>query len=413
MAAAAVSLACPLRRSTRLAHAHHPSRKYNQLRHSTRSRRLLLIRPRKRAHSPRPPCSQASATHSRPGWPPFFFTSSLKETPEGKHHPHPANPVHRRAGTCSLWLPLRRLVPQSHSTATPTHAASPTSVPEPISDSAIENRPPSPSCLIPRFPPQPELSIPLPPISPNSSPSSSDSEPLTPLTPLTPSPESSPSLPGHDRQPLPPQDPLPVSLHMPEPTPTQQQSSSDPFTPSPLPPPLDPAFNTLIPFDGLHPQFDPELSVQIPPPPTPPQLQALELQGQFHSFPQHQLYVPPNPVFVRDREINIWKLACQERVDCLLRRYGTDYIKALVESQAQSVSSETQPSPSPSQTKFRLYTPASYTYSLSSWGSTSAGRWMMQIGWMQTSTWKTMTKTTKTTMTTLGRVKRSAKARRR
>ena len=62
-----------------------------------------------------------------------------------------------------------------------------------------------------------------------------------------------------------------------------------------------------------------------------------------------------------------------------LRRYGTDYIKALVESQARSVSRETRSSPSsttasPSQTKFRLYTPASYTYSLSSWASTSGTR---------------------------------------
>lgn len=64
---------------------------------------------------------------------------------------------------------------------------------------------------------------------------------------------------------------------------------------------------------------------------------------------------------------------------CRLRRYGIDYIKALVESQARSVARETRSSPPlgtapPSQTKFRLYTPASYTYSLSSWGSTSGTR---------------------------------------
>jgi hypothetical protein len=53
-----------------------------------------------------------------------------------------------------------------------------------------------------------------------------------------------------------------------------------------------------------------------------------------------------------------------------LRRYGIDYIKALVESQARSVSRSSPPS----QTTFRLYTPASYTYSLSSWGSTSGPR---------------------------------------
>ncbi|KAG6372166.1 hypothetical protein JVT61DRAFT_7956 [Boletus reticuloceps] len=380
MAAAAVSLACPLRRSTRLAHAHHPSRKYNQLRHpqdqddssssdpeNELTPRALRALKRQRLtldldglpFSSRPRSKRRRKENTIP-------TQRLSPLPLT---PKPTQSTDGQGLALSAYLSVDSCH-SPHSTATPTHAASPTSVPGPISDSAIENRPPSPSCLDPRLPPQPELSIPLPPISPDSS---SDSDPLTPLTPLTPSPESSPSLPGHDRQPLPP---LPVSLdplHMPEPTPTQQQSSSDSFTP----PPLDPAFNTLIPFDGLHPQFDPELSVQIPPPPTPPQLQALELQGQFHSFPQHQLYVPPNPVFVRDREINIWKLACQERVDCLLRRYGTDYIKALVESQAQSVFSETQPSPSsppPSQTKFRLYTPASYTYSLSSWGSTSGTR---------------------------------------
>ncbi|KIJ11514.1 hypothetical protein PAXINDRAFT_171759 [Paxillus involutus ATCC 200175] len=108
------------------------------------------------------------------------------------------------------------------------------------------------------------------------------------------------------------------------------------------------------------------------------------------SFQQSQLYVPPNPVFVRDREINIWKLACQERVDCLLRRYGPDYIKALVQSEARSLFKDTRSSASsyadqvaaasefnaslpstPSPTKFRLYTPASYTYTSNSWGSGS------------------------------------------
>lgn len=154
----------------------------------------------------------------------------------------------------------------------------------------------------------PELALPLSP-DPTPSPDTSP-EPLTPLTPLSPSPESSPSLPGHDRQPLPPSPPHDTLPPPPSPEPTPP--STDHVTP---PPPLDPSLDTLIPFDGLHPHFHHDLSVQIPPQP-PPQLQALELQDQFHSFPQPQLYVPP-PVFVRDREINIWKLACQERVDCL------------------------------------------------------------------------------------------------
>ncbi|KAF8554009.1 hypothetical protein OG21DRAFT_1509435 [Imleria badia] len=364
MAAAAVSLACPLRRSTRLAHAH-PRRTLKLQRHnpepdnepdSSSSDPENELTPRalralKRQRLPLDPdglpCTRARKrrkdTLHRPSTQPL----APRRTLSSDGHPHPPSPTDSYHGA-------------------PTAYASPSSIPE--------NRPSSPSHSDVS---KPELSIPLPPRSPDPS-SPFDSEPLTPLTPLTPSPESSPSLPGHDRQasPIsPPHDPLPPlvsldTLPMPEPAQIQQQSSADSFTP----PPLDPALNTLIPFDGLHPQFDPELSVQIPPPPTPPQLQGLELQAQFHSFPQHQLYVPPNPVFVRDREINIWKLACQERVDCLLRRYGIDYIKALVESQARSVSRSSPISGNPSQTKFRLYTPASYTYSLSSWGSPSGTR---------------------------------------
>lgn len=55
------------------------------------------------------------------------------------------------------------------------------------------------------------------------------------------------------------------------------------------------------------------------------------------------------------------------------RRYGTDYIKAIVRSEARSLSNVAPlpTSPSTSHTKFRLYTPASYTYSSTSWGSTS------------------------------------------
>ncbi|KAG1760875.1 hypothetical protein EDD22DRAFT_954554 [Suillus occidentalis] len=68
----------------------------------------------------------------------------------------------------------------------------------------------------------------------------------------------------------------------------------------------------------------------------------------------------------RDREVNIWKLACRKRVEFLLRRYGIDNITALVASEAHA----RFPSPftHPSNTRFRLYTPASclehasYTY---------------------------------------------------
>ncbi|KAG2341273.1 hypothetical protein BDR05DRAFT_1001917 [Suillus weaverae] len=78
--------------------------------------------------------------------------------------------------------------------------------------------------------------------------------------------------------------------------------------------------------------------------------------NQSNGYPQQatfsQLDYTPAPH--RDREVNIWKLACQERVEFLLRRYGIDTIKALVASEARARF------PSPSNTRFRLYTPASY-----------------------------------------------------
>ncbi|KAG1812706.1 hypothetical protein EV424DRAFT_1568086 [Suillus variegatus] len=85
--------------------------------------------------------------------------------------------------------------------------------------------------------------------------------------------------------------------------------------------------------------------------------------NQSNGYPQQPTFSQPNsfdytPAPHRDREVNIWKLACQERVEFLLRRYGTDTIKALVASEART----TFPSPSThsSNTRFRLYTPASY-----------------------------------------------------
>ncbi|KAG2109094.1 hypothetical protein BD769DRAFT_1498227 [Suillus cothurnatus] len=85
--------------------------------------------------------------------------------------------------------------------------------------------------------------------------------------------------------------------------------------------------------------------------------------NQSNGYPQQATFSQPNsfdytPVPHRDREVNIWKLACQERVEFLLRRYGIDTIKALVASEARA----RFPSPNthPSNTRFRLYTPASY-----------------------------------------------------
>ncbi|EIW84279.1 hypothetical protein CONPUDRAFT_142627 [Coniophora puteana RWD-64-598 SS2] len=79
------------------------------------------------------------------------------------------------------------------------------------------------------------------------------------------------------------------------------------------------------------------------------------------------------------REINIWKLACQERVDIMVRRYGPETIKALVAAEAThpddhhsatSIESSEAPiaGPGPNTTRFRLYTPANYTYGSSSIG---------------------------------------------
>ncbi|KAG1820894.1 uncharacterized protein BJ212DRAFT_967281 [Suillus subaureus] len=85
--------------------------------------------------------------------------------------------------------------------------------------------------------------------------------------------------------------------------------------------------------------------------------------NQSNGYPQQATFSQPNsfdytPAPHRDREVNIWKLACQERVEFLLRRYGIDTIKALVASEARA----RFPSPNthPSNTRFRLYTPASY-----------------------------------------------------
>ncbi|KAF9231019.1 hypothetical protein BU15DRAFT_82909 [Melanogaster broomeanus] len=516
MAAAAVSLSCPLRRSSRIAHNHthsspplHHSHKLKQQQHpryhtrpppdpepdqdssssdpeneltpralrALKRRRLALDvdglplptrhRPRKRrkenilqtrGDDPRLsqlPIKDATERPKRPSSP-TLSPLALKRAHIGDNQRSTAtgDNVPQLPSTPSMSIPEQTMALSSHPGLS-------ISIPSPLVTD--DKRPLSASCHEP-FPAAPNdepsilspkdndprsplvqitkdlvLSIPLPSLfvdsvmAPPASPvhTLTPPEPLTPLSPLTPTPESSPSLPGHDRQaplPSPPHDSLPPSVTLesvpmqrsPVPdSPSTHDTSHQPLaldsTPSPprstsSPPlPLDPALDTLIPFDGIPPPFDPEMSLHLAPsrspPSDPPQHEGLE-QEQFPPFQQPQLYVPPHPVFVRDREINIWKLACQERVDCLcvcssviqffrvllsehaiLRRYGSDYIKALVESEACFLSKEirspsTSPSsdpadsgfnPStpttPSQTKFRLYTPASYTHTSNSWGS--------------------------------------------
>ncbi|OJA10753.1 hypothetical protein AZE42_04256 [Rhizopogon vesiculosus] len=82
-------------------------------------------------------------------------------------------------------------------------------------------------------------------------------------------------------------------------------------------------------------------------------------QGAF-SQPNHLTY-DYAPVAHRDREVNIWKLASSPH---RLHRYGIDTIKALVASQArvryQSSPDDDFSSNHSSNTRFRLYTPASY-----------------------------------------------------
>jgi hypothetical protein len=88
--------------------------------------------------------------------------------------------------------------------------------------------------------------------------------------------------------------------------------------------------------------------------------------------------------------LNLLTLSISVGLISRLRRYGPDYIKALVQSEARSLFKDTRSSASsyadqvaaasefnaslpstPSPTKFRLYTPASYTYTSNSWGSGS------------------------------------------
>lgn len=267
----------------------------------------------------------------------------------------------------------------------------------------------------PKANPVPSISTYPIPASPHHHPpstlSSPESELLTPLTPLTPSPSPSPS-PGHDRHmslsPAPHTESLPPSISIDVPsspdtalhTPMQplsvQPTPSSSSHPSPLT--LVSALENLIPFDAFTPPFDPAMSLQLDAhpgdahaSPSQPHSSTPQLQEHYpHTLPNipQQLYAPPQPppVLARDREVNIWKLACQERVEYMyvsffrvcsshdltfrsLRRYGVDTIKAVVASEASHVSPDTSgsssdsssPSPQSPPTRFRLYTPASYT----------------------------------------------------
>ena len=271
-------------------------------------------------------------------------------------------------------------------------------------------------------------SPPTSPLHPSSIHSSPESESLTPLTSLSPSPSPSP---GHDQHaslgPAPHGESLPMSISIDVPSApdtllqpsasTSQQSlplqpiPSSPSHPSPLA--LASALENLIPFDAFTPSFDSAMSLQL----DAHQGDANESQPESHAsasqlqehyahtlthtpqqLPQQLHYIPPPPVLARDREVNIWKLACQERVDyvyvsflrppvpCLtchsFRRYGIETIKAVVASEASYATPDAHsdsPSPSPQspQTRFRLYTPASYTLDsgpASNSGSTSKAR---------------------------------------
>ncbi|KAG1759503.1 hypothetical protein EDD22DRAFT_994478 [Suillus occidentalis] len=152
------------------------------------------------------------------------------------------------------------------------------------------------------------------------------------------------------------------------------QFGSNPFpsNPAPFPTGFSHEFipNPIFPhLKIIHFQIPHSLPKSIPVDTTNPTDTPNKVYSLLHSIPPSNTtsgpaaFSQPNsfdytPAPHRDREVNIWKLACQERVEFLLRRYGIDTIKALVASEARA----RFPSPSthPSNTRFRLYTPASY-----------------------------------------------------
>ncbi|KAG6334797.1 hypothetical protein ID866_4286 [Astraeus odoratus] len=490
MAAAAVSLACPLRRSSRLAHAHAhashnhspaPLRQPHHLKHhrhhptrppppdpepdpdssssdpeneltpralrALKRQRLALDhdglpipsrpRPRKRrkeniAHVSIDPISTKKdlAQHlKRPSSPPSL-PLTLKRAQGIDSTPSSDNVAHIPSSFISeLSVDLSNdtgpSIPMSSTDVRPPSA----SFPRPLLSDAFTDEPsilmctddsdPAPSSRSTHLKANQLSILPVPPpiatdlLSPpstspphgSSTASSPESSPLTPLTPLTPSPSPSPlcqdrhkspsppplseSLPppiSIDVAPLPPDNILPISTQQLASLPIEQTlppPSSPLAHPSPLS--LESALENLIPFDTLTPAFGSEMAVQLnahhedtsgsqP----HPHGQAPELQ-EHYPHPSQQLpnsqrmqYMAPQPqpMVGRDREVNIWKLACQERVEYLYRRYGVETIKAVVASEARlpsSVLRSTSSSPTqPPQTRFRLYTPASYT-----WGSGS------------------------------------------
>ncbi|KAI6108918.1 hypothetical protein EDD16DRAFT_57448 [Pisolithus croceorrhizus] len=254
-----------------------------------------------------------------------------------------------------------------------------------------------------------------PPLGP-CAPSSPEPEPLTPLTPLTPSPSPSPSLSGHDRH-TPSSPPSPLNKPLPLPVPVEPVPlSSNSLPPSTSHPPLsaedctssqptllsphpshlslDPPLDNLISFDPLPPNFDSGVPLHLDAhhgnlhDDSHPHPQVPQLPGHFSSPQPHQTH-PPQVQYVRppftqvpgrDREVNIWKLACQERVEYVFRRYGIETIKAVIASEAGSAIVNGAPHESPDamstsfpesptqedsahatqppQTRFRLYTPA-------------------------------------------------------
>ncbi|KAH7884833.1 hypothetical protein F5I97DRAFT_1508163 [Phlebopus sp. FC_14] len=429
MAAAALSLPCPLRRSSRLAHAHShptPQRQSHHIKHQHQHQHQRHHQPRTHPDPEPDPDSSSSDPENEltpralralkrqrlaldvDGLPLTTRVRPRKRRKENVDHTSLDNTRLTlsqvpRKGTAELTRrpssPSTPLTPKrTHSTdnasgddATQISSTPSISIPKarteagpPISISPTEDRPSSAAhneplltaafndeAIIPPRDDPPtssagdttesvnKISIPTPsifvettntspPLSPvralSRAPSPSDQEPLTPLTPLTSTTESSLSLLGHDRHtspPLPsPSPPHDFPAHQTHPDSSSQSSFASDGTfkpPSPqqilvldppptptTPPPqlsLNPALDTLIPFESLPTQFESNMSLHLDPSPpahtpSPPQLPP---SGE-EPFPLQQTQlpcVPPSPVLNRDREINIWKLACQERVDCL------------------------------------------------------------------------------------------------
>ncbi|KAI6025752.1 hypothetical protein F5J12DRAFT_889643 [Pisolithus orientalis] len=336
-----------------------------------------------------PSCENAAHIPSIPECPVNFVNGTASSVPISSNDGEPSSTSYLGPAPCDSFADqssILMLTDDSNSSPSVDNKATDVSAPSvpPIStDATIAPLP---------------LSPPLVPCAP----SSPESEPLTPLTPLTPSPSPSPS--GHDRhtssgppspltEPLPllvsiepvslPSDSLSPSTPHPPPLSAEGCTSAQPAVLSPHPShlSLDPPLDNLISFDGLPPNFDSGMSLHLDAHHCNPH----EDSHPHPHVPQLPYVRPPfTQIPGRDREVNIWKLACQERVEYLARRFGFETIKAVVASEASSVvnaishvspSTTTTSSPEfptqedsahatqPPQTRFRLYTPASYTWS--------------------------------------------------